>query len=312
MKAAVYKKTNSPFVLLLSEVKKPVPTDSQVLVKIIAASLNAADYRSMGLNNIPENKIFGADIAGIVEAVGKDANKYAIGDEVFGDIMGCGWGGLAEYVAVPESVLASKPVGISFVDTASLPVAAITALQGLREAGGLQAGQRVLIYGAAGGVGSFAVQLAKYFGAEVTAVCSFGNMELVRSLGADRLIDYSGEDFTKTGECYHLIFAVNGKRPLAAYLRALVPGGRLIVAGGAYTQILDTLLWGPVLSLGGKKIKILVAKPCIHDLEFLAGLVEKGKLKPVIDKTYPLTEAPQAMHYLMQGHARGKVVITVA
>lgn len=311
MKAIVYDKHNAPDVLTLREVAKPVPGDDQVLVKVVAVSLNAADYRSMSLGIIPKHKIFGGDIAGRVESIGKNITRFQIGDEVFGDIISSGWGGLAEYVAVTESVLARKPADISFIDTASLPIAGITALQGLRDQGNLQPGQNVLIYGAAGGVGTFAVQLAKVFSAHVTAVCSTRNVELVKSMGADRVIDYTKEDFARIGQRYHVILAVNGKRTMATYMRALHAGGYLVGAGGAFSQIIAMMLAGPILSLGNKKAGILTAKTNKEDLEFLARLVEEGKLKPVIEKIYPLEEAPQAMDYLMQGHARGKVVISI-
>jgi len=311
MKAIIYDKNNTPDVLTLSEFAKPVPGDDQVLVKVITVSLNAADYRSMTLGIIPKNKIFGADIAGRVESVGKSITQFKVGDAVFGDILSSGSGGLAEYVAVPERLLAIKPNAISFTDTASLPIAGITALQGLRDQGKLQTGQNVLIHGAAGGVGTFAVQLANFFGAHVTAVCSARNVELVKSLGADRVIDYSREDFARTGQRYHVILAVNGKRSMPTYIRALLPGGYLVGAGGAFSQIIAMMLIGPILSMGNKKAGILKATANANDLEFLAKLVEEGKLKPVIEKIYPLAQAPEAMHYLMQGHARGKIVISV-
>lgn len=312
MKAVIYDKNNTSDVFTLREIEKPVPNDDQVLVKIMAVSINAADYRSLSIGNIPKSRIFGADIAGKVEAVGGNIKLFKVGDEVFGDILGAGFGGLAEYVAVPERYLATKPAGISFADTASLPIAALTALQGLRDLGKLQAGQNVLIYGAAGGVGTFAVQLAKYFGSQVTAVCSTRNVELVKSLGVDRVIDYTKEDYTKTGERFNVILAVNGKRSMATYLQTLLPGGFLVVAGGAFSQIFDSMFFGPLLSMGSKKVSMLSAKPNRKDLELLAKLVEDGKLKPVIEKVYPLDQAPEAFHYLMQGHARGKVVINVA
>lgn len=312
MKAVIYDKNNKPDMFTVLEIEKPTQNDDQVLVKIMAASINAADYRSLSIGNVPKSRIFGADIAGVVEAVGKNIKLFKAGDEVFADILGAGFGGLAEYVAVPERFLASKPAGISFTDTASLPIAALTALQGLRDLGKIQAGHRVLIHGAAGGVGTFAVQLAKNFGAKVTAVCSTRNVDMVKFLGADCVIDYTKEDYAKTGERFNMIFAVNGKRPLATYLRTLLPGGRLIVAGGAFSQIFSTMFFGPLLSMGDKKVQLLSAKPNRNDLEFLAKLVEEGKLKPVIEKIYSIDEAPKAMHYLMKGHARGKVVINVA
>lgn len=311
MKAVLYQKTGSEHQLTLSEVQQPVPTDDQMLVKIHAASINAADYRSMRMGLIPKSRIFGSDIAGTVEAVGQDVRDFKVGDEVFGDIIHAGWGGLAEYVAVPEGDLAAKPADVSFSDAASLPVAGLTALQGLRKWTNIQPGQKVLIYGAGGGVGTFAVQLAKIFGAQVTAVCGSRNVDLIQSIGADRVLDYTKEDFAKESIQYDLIFAVNGNRPLSTYLKALIPAGSLIVAGGALTQIFASMVFGPLLSIGRKKVRLLSAKPNRADLEFLAGLVAQGKVKPVIDKTVPLEEAPQALNYISQGHARGKVIINV-
>ena len=311
MKAILYDKSAAPDVFSLCEVEKPVPIEGQVLVRIHAASINAADYRSISMGMIPKNRIFGSDVAGTVEAAGSAVRDFKVGDEVFGDIIHAGWGGLAEYVAVPESCLAAKPASISFSDAASLPVAGLTALQGLRKWTDLKPGQKVLIYGAGGGVGTFAVQLAKISGAQVTAVCGPRNVELIQSLGADRVLDYSKEDFAKENLHYDLIYAINGNRPLSAYLRALLPKGVLAVAGGALTQIFSTMLLGPVLSLGGRQVKLLSAKPNRADLETLAGLVAQGRIKPVIDHVYPLEETPQAFEYITQGHARGKVIISV-
>ncbi len=221
MKACVYEKRNTPDVLVYRDVEQPVPGDQEVLVKIHAVAINAADYRSMRMGIIPKKKIFGADIAGRVEAVGKNVTSLKIGDDVFGDISGCGFGGFAEYAAVPENLLASKPASVSFETAAALPMASLTALQALRNQGEIKPGQKVLIYGAGGGVGLFAVQLAKYFGAEVSAVCSAVNGELVRSLGADYVIDYSKEDFAKSSKRYELVLGVNGSRPLSVYKRVL-------------------------------------------------------------------------------------------
>jgi NADPH:quinone reductase-like Zn-dependent oxidoreductase len=311
MKAVVFEKSNSPEVLVYREVEKPVPNDAEVLIKIHAGSINAADYRSIQLGIIPKRKIFGADIAGTVEGIGKSIKKLKVGDEVFGDISGCGFGGFAEYVSVPENVLALKPAGVSFEDAAAVPMAGVTALQGLRDQGQIQSGQRVLIYGAGGGVGTFAVQLAKLFGAEVSAVCSIKNVDLAHSLGADHVIDYAEEDIFNRGEHFDLILAVNGNRPLSVYKRALAPRGIYVMVGGALSQVIPSLLFGTLLSIGGKKMRFLAAKPNPKDLEFLIQLVAEGKLKPVIDRCYPLPETAEAMRYISQGHARGKVVIQV-
>jgi NADPH:quinone reductase-like Zn-dependent oxidoreductase len=291
-------------------VARPVPHNRQVLVRIVAVSINAADYRSLQMGIIPKRKIFGADIAGVVEATGANVHKFKIGDEVFGDISGCGFGGFAEYVSVPENALALKPAQVSFQDAAALPMAAVTALQALRDKGNIQAGHKVLIYGAGGGVGSFAVQLAKCFGAEVTAVCSTANVELVRSLGADHAVDYTKEDILESRQHFDLILAVNGNHPLSVYQRALTSNGVYVVVGGALSQVIKTMLLGGFMSIGNRKMRFLAAKPCARDLEFIVKLVEAGKVKPLIDRCYPLGDTAEAMRYLSQGHARGKVVIT--
>ncbi|MHB1315764.1 MAG: NAD(P)-dependent alcohol dehydrogenase [Christensenellales bacterium] len=311
MKAVVYEKHDAPDVLVLREVEKPVPNDNEVFVKIHAVSVNAADYRSMRMGSIPKKKIFGSDIAGVVEAVGGNVRKYKPGDEVAGDISACGLGGFAEYVAVPETPLAIKPAAVSFEAAAAVPMSAVTALQGLRNLGNIQPGQKVLICGAGGGVGNFAVQLAKYFGAEVTTVCGTRNAALVRSLGADFVVDYTQEDYAKSGKRYDLILAVNGCQPLSAYKRALSPKGTAVIVGGALSQVIKSMLLGPVMSMGGRKIRTLAAKPDAKDLEFAIRLVEEGKIKPVIERRYPLNETAEAVRYLAEGHARGKVIITV-
>jgi NADPH:quinone reductase-like Zn-dependent oxidoreductase len=311
MKAIVYDKSSSANTLVYRDVETPVPSDDQVLVKIVASTVNASDYRSYKMGIIPKRKIFGQDIAGRIEAVGKQVAKFKIGDEVFGDISACGMGGFAEYVAVPETPLALKPQSVSFVTAATLPMAAVTALQGLRNSGQIKSGQKVLIYGAGGGVGNFAVQLAKYYGADVTAICGEKNVETIMSLGADRVINYLREDFTKDKTKYDLILVVNGTNPLSAYMRALAPKGICVVVGGGLSQVLKTTVFGGLLSLGSKKIRVLVGKPNVKDLEFVIGLAEEGKIYPIIDRTYPLSETVEAMRYISQGHARGKVVLQV-
>jgi NADPH:quinone reductase-like Zn-dependent oxidoreductase len=260
---------------------------------------------------IPKKKIFGADIAGRVEAVGKNVKKFRIGDEVFGDLAQCGFGGFAEYAAAPEELLALKPAGISFETAAAVPMASVTALQALRK-GGIQPGQKVLIYGAGGGVGTFAVQLAGYFGAEASAVCGPKNAEIVKSLGAARVIDYTKENLETEGRRYDLVLAVNGRNPLSTYKNALTPQGGCIFIGGALSQIIKAMILGPILSVGGKKIKVLSAKPSAEDLSFIVRLVEEGRIKPVIDRRYPLRDAAEAMRYLGAGHGQGKVVLEVA
>ncbi len=311
MKAVVYDRRNSPDILAIRDVEKPVPQDNEVLVKIHAVSLNAADYRSMQMGIIPKRKIFGADIAGRVEEVGKNIGNFKVGDEVFGDIARSGFGGLAEYAAAPERLLALKPFNVSFEDAAAVPMAAVTALQALRDLGNIQKGQKVLICGAGGGVGNFAVQLAKYFGAEVTAVCSTENAELARSIGANFVIDYKKEDFTKSGKHYDLVLAVNGNHSLFAYRRILTSHGIFVMAGGALAQLFSTIIFGSLLSIGNKKIRHLSTKHNRKDLELVMKLVEAGKVKPIIDRRYSLDQAADAMRYVSKGHARGKVIITV-
>lgn len=325
MKAVVYTQYGSPDVLQLEEVEKPASADNEVLVKVHAVALNYADWglltgkpfmvRLMAGGVLkPKNKILGADIAGRVEAVGKNASHFQPGDEVFGDISGGGWGGFAEYVSVPENVLVRKPANVTFEEAAAVPLAAVTALQGIRDKGQIQPGQKVLINGASGGVGSFAVQIAKSFGTEVTAVCSTGKMEMVRSIGADHIIDYTKEDFTQNGRHYDLIIGANGYHPLSDYKRALAPGGTYVCTGGTLAQVFQAMLLGPLMSVSGdKKLGSMgVAKPNQKDLAFLKTFLEAGKIVPVIDKCYPLRETAAAFRYLGEGHARGKVVVTLA
>ena len=323
MKAIVCTKYGPPDALQLQEVAKPTPKEDEVLVKVHAASVNAYDWHLLtadiflvrlmggGLRR-PKVAIPGVDIAGRIEAAGSNVKQFRPGDEVFGDISACGNGGFAEYVSVPENALALKPATLSFEEAAAVPMAAVTALQGLRDEGRIQAGQKVLINGASGGVGTFAVQIAKAFGAEVTAVCSTRNLDLARTLGADRVIDYTKEDFTRNGQTYDLILAANGYHPLSAYKRALTPQGIYVMAGGKPGQIFQAMLLGSWMSEnGGKKLGGFTARANQKDLVMLKELVEAGKVVPVIDKRYSLSEAAEALRYLGAGHARGKVVITV-
>ena len=322
MKAMVYTHYGSPDVLQLKEVEKPTPKDNEVLIRIHAASANDADRHLLRGNPFllrfaygllkPKWQILGSDIAGHVEAVGKNVREFQPGDEVFGDVSGCGLGGFAEYVAVPEHVVAPKPENMTFEQAAAVPMAAVTALQGLRDKGQLQPGHKVLIHGASGGVGTFAVQIAKAFDAEVTAVCSRRKLDMVRLLGADHVIDYTQEDFTKNGERYDLILAANGDRSIFEYKRALAPKGMYVVIGGSMTQIFQAMLLGPLLSrFGSQKMGNVLARPNQNDLAFLKELLEVGNVVPVIDRWYPLSETAEAIRYLEAGHARGKVVITV-
>ncbi len=311
MKAVVYTKKGSPEKLVYCEVDKPVPNDNEVLVKIHAVSLNAADYRSMKLGIIPKRKIFGADVAGSVESAGKNITQFKPGDEVMGDLASFGFGGLAEYVAVSEKALIIKPAHISFEDGATLPLAGFTALQALRDKGKIQKGHKVLIVGSAGSVGPFAVQLARYYKAEITGVCSTKNIQQTLTLGADHVIDYTKEDFLRTNNRYDLILGINGSYPLLAYRKILTPKGRYVMIGGSLSQIFKSLVFGRLLSLGSKKMTSLSAKANKKDLNFLAALMENGSIKPVIDRRYTLNQAAEAMHYLSQGHSTGKVVVTI-
>jgi NADPH:quinone reductase-like Zn-dependent oxidoreductase len=311
MKAVIYNKKGAPEKLSLREIDKPVPGDNEVLIRVHAVSLNAADYRSMKLGIIPERRIFGADVTGTVESVGKNINFFKPGDEVMGDLASYGFGGLAEYVAAPEKALVPKPQNISFETAATLPLAGITALQALRNEGDIQKGDKVLIVGSSGSVGPFAVQLAKYFGAGVTGVCSTGNMNQTLSIGADHVIDYTKENPLGGNEHYNIILGINGNYPLFACRRSLAPGGRYVMVGGSFSQIFRSLLFGWLLSSGSRKMKSLTAKPNRQDLEFLANLLENGTIRPVIDRRYTLDKTAEAMNYLSKGHAKGKVVILV-
>ncbi len=311
MKAVVYNKKGSPDRLIYCDVDKPVPDENEILIKVCAVALNAADYRSMKIGIIPKRKIFGADITGIIESVGKNITLFKPGDEVMGDLASYGFGGLAEYVTTTEPALIIKPGSISFEEGAALPMAAMTALQALRNIGKIQKGQKVLIVGSAGGVGTFAIQLARYFETEVTGVCSSNNVQQTIDLGAHHVVDYTKEDFTKRNQLYDIILGINGDYSLLSYKRALTPGGTYIMVGGSLSQIFKSLLFGWTLSFGSKKMKSLSAKASKPDLEYLANLLDKGILKPVIDRHYSLAEAPEAMTYLSQGHSTGKVVINI-
>jgi len=324
MKAIVYTQYGPPDVLQFTEVEKPTPKKNEILVKVHSASANAYDWhllrakpflvRFMGGGFFsPKNRILGADIAGQVEAVGQDVKKFHVGDEVFGDNAAHGAGGFAEYVSAPESAMALKPINLTFAQAAAVPMAGVTALQGLRDFGKIQPGQTVLINGASGGVGTFAIQIAKFFGAHVTAVCSTRNVGQARSLGADRVIDYTQEDFTKLRERYDLILAVNGYHSIAAYKRALVPTGSYLMAGGSTAQIFEALLLAPWFSMTGtQKMGTVSCTPNQKDLIFLKELIEAGKVVPVIDRSYPLSKAADAIRYLEEGHTKGKIIITIA
>ena len=323
MKAIVYQKYGSPDVLELKDVEKPTPKDNEVLVKVHATSIVFSDLafvrgkpflvRMMGSGLLkPKQKILGVDVAGRVEAVGASAKQFHPGDEVFGDLSGCGRGCYAEYVCAPENALALKPANCSFEEAAAVPESAVVALQGLRDKGRIQPGQKVLVNGASGGIGTFAVQIAKSFGAEVTGVCGTRNLDMVRSIGADHVIDYTQQDFTKNGERYDLILATAGYRSIFDYKRALSPRGIHVVTGGSMAQIFQPMLIGPWITMtGSKKMVNLSVRPNQDDLVVMKELIEAGKVKPVIDRCYTLSEISEALRYYDEGHARGKVVITL-
>jgi len=319
MKAVVRTRYGPPDLLQFTEVEKPAPKGNEVLIRLYAASINPLDLFAMrgaplirvipGLST-PKPQILGCDIAGRVEAVGAHATQFQPGDEVFG-VTGFSGGGLAEYACAAEDKLALKPANLSYEDAAAAPVAAITALQGLRDRGRIRQGQKVLIDGASGGVGTFAVQIAKSFGAEVTAVCSTRNVDTARSIGADHVIDYTREDFTRSGQRYDLIMGVNAHHSIFDYRRALSQDGVLVLVGGSIVQVLLAALLGPLLSLiGSKKTRFFIGNINQKDLGVLKDLLAAGRVAPVIDRRYPLSEVAEALRYLEQRHARGKVIIT--
>jgi NADPH:quinone reductase-like Zn-dependent oxidoreductase len=333
MKAIVCPKYGSPDVLQFKEVATPVPKTNEVLVKVHAASLNAADFETMrGVFIVrmvapfrPFHRILGTDIAGRVEAVGNAVTQFRPGDEVWADLAAHGWGALAEYVCVPEEALRPKPESMTFEEAAAYPQAAVLALQNLQgvrsasptpialDMGPVEPGQKVLINGAGGGVGTFAVQLAKYFGAEVTGVDSAKKLDMLRSIGADHVIDYTQEDFTKNGQQYDLILGVVANRSIYDYRRALSSEGTFVYVGGTTSAIFQSLILGPLISRRStQKMGIVLGQPNNkEDMDFLAELFEAGNVVPVIDRNYPLSETPEAMRYLENGHALGKVVINV-
>lgn len=330
MKAIVLNKYGSPDNLELREVEKPVPKDNEVLVKVHAASVNSWDWDLLkGIpfaNRVmfglfkPKNVIMGCDISGRVREVGSRVKQLQKGDEVFGDISGCGMGGFAEYVSVPEDILALKPKNMTFEGAAAISHTGVLALQGLRNKGHIQEGQKVLINGAGGGSGTFALQIAKLFGAEVTCVDSSGKLDMLRSMGADHVIDYQQEDFTENGPVYDLILDVVTYRSIFEYKRALSPNGIYVMfGGGSYDRVFQVILLGPLISMAeslmggqaGKKMGILMHKPNKKDLDFLTELFENGKIVPVIDKCYPLSEVAEALRYFGEGLVKGKVVVTM-
>jgi NADPH:quinone reductase-like Zn-dependent oxidoreductase len=323
LKAITYHRYGSPEVLEFQEVDQPVVHDDDVLVRVRAASANPRDWHFMrglpafmrlqfGLRQ-PKNSGLGSDVAGQVEAVGGNVTRFRPGDEVYADVVA---GGFAEYTSVPEAFLAPKPANLTFEQAAAVPLAALTALQGLRDHGRVQPGQRVLVIGAAGGVGSFAVQLAKWLGAEVTGVCSTRNLDLVRSLGADHVVDYTQGDFTRGGQRYDLVLQLAGTRSPSDLRRVLTPTGTLLLSSGEsdgrligpVDRIIKALLLRPFTR---QRLVPFEAKRSSQDLQLMTELIEAGTVTPVIDRTYPLSDVPEAIRYLEEGHARGKVVVTV-
>jgi NADPH:quinone reductase-like Zn-dependent oxidoreductase len=322
LKAITYHRYGSPDVLEFEEVDEPVVKDDEVLVRVRAASVNPRDWhymrglpylmRPVGLR-IPKDGGFGSDVAGQVEAVGRTVTRFRPGDAVFAHVPK---GAFAEYAGVSESVLGLKPANLTFEQAAAVPLAALTALQGLRDQGRTQSGQSVLIIGASGGVGTFAVQIAKTFGADVTGVCSTRNVDMVRSIGADHVIDYTQEDFTQSGQKYDIVFQLAGTRSPSACRRALTSNGTLVLSSGEsdgrWIGPLDRIIKAVALSpFVGQRLGTFEAKGSNDDLQVLKELIESGRVSPVIDRTYPLRETPEAIRYLETGHARGKVVITV-
>jgi NADPH:quinone reductase-like Zn-dependent oxidoreductase len=313
MKAFVSEKYGPPEMLRMAEVKKPSPAADEALVKVLAVSVNPADWRSMRAKPFfsratlgllrPKHRILGGDIAGRVEAVGSDVNQFKPGDEVYANLLDHGNGGFAEYVSVPVEAMSFKPANLSFEEAAAVPMAGGTALQGLRHHGEIRAGQRVLINGASGGIGTFAVQIAKSYGSEVTGVTSTRNIDLVGSLGADHVVDYTTTDFFRSGRRYDLILDTIGNLSVRDLRRALVEGGQAAVVG--FTSVAKLI---GVSLRGGRDIAIVSAHVVTTDLEYIANLIEAGKVRPHIDRRYPFADIPAAISYLEQGHARGKVV----
>lgn len=312
MKAVLYNKKNQkPNRLIYCDIEKPEPLDDQVLIKICSVSLNASDYRAMNMGFIPNNGIFGADISGIIEAVGSAVTGFSIGESVIGCLQHYGSGGLAEYVAVSEKAIIKKPEHISYEDASTIPVAGVTAIYALRNKGQIKKGDRVLIVGSSGSVGTFAVQLAKYFGAEVTGVCSTNNIEQTKILGADYVIDYTEDKFLNQGKYYDIILGINGNYPILSYYKSLTKNGKFIMVGGGIPQILKSIFLGWTLSFGRKKIMFSAAWELNDDIKLLAQLIEKNIIKPVINRRYTLEQAPEAMMFGSQGHSSGKIVINI-
>ncbi len=322
MKAVICTKYGPPEVLELKEVEKTTPKDNEVLVKVVAASVNVEDLdfltgRAWSARFVgplkPKYKILGFDMAGRVESVGRNVKQFKPGDEVFGELFRYGFGAFAEYVCAPEKALVLKPASMTFEQAATVPSRAIIALQGLRDKRQIQPGQKVLINGAGGGVGPFAVQIAKYYGAEVTGVDNPKKLDMLRSIGADHVIDYTKEDFTKNGQHYDLILDIAGYHSIFDYKRALSPNGIYAIVGGSRFTIFQAVFLGPLISItGSKKMGLMAWKPNKkEDLDFIKELLESGKVVPVIDSCYPLRDVAEALRFFEEGQPQGKIVITV-
>ena len=319
MKAIVYTKYGTPDVLEIQQIDKPVLQEDEVLIKVFAVSLNdwdlgllEGDFVNRMLNGIrqPKIKILGSDVAGRIESVGRNVKKFRVGDDVFGDLSGR-WGGFAEYVCAREDALALKPPSMSFVQAAAIPHAGMLAVQGLIDKGKIRSGQKVLINGAGGGVGTFAVQLGKLFGVEMTGVDSNAKLDMLRAIGFDHVIDYKSEDFTNNGQRYDLILDAKTNRSIFSYARALRPGGTYVTVGGSIARLLQILILAPLVSLITKKKILIVALKPNKDLAYLSKLFEEGKVKPLIDGPYPLDEVPKAVRLFGKGLHKGKVVFTL-
>ncbi|MGB3827378.1 MAG: NAD(P)-dependent alcohol dehydrogenase [Ornithinimicrobium sp.] len=321
MKAVIAPTYGGPETLEVRDVDTPTPEADEVLIRVHAASLNAADWHvlradpffvrmSFGLRR-PKIKGLGADVAGVVEAVGEAVTEYRVGDEVLGELGACGFGACAEYVAAPTKYLTHKPAEITFAQAASLPMAGVTALQALRDQAGVQPGESVLIHGASGGVGSFAIQIAKTLGARVSALGSAGKMAQMSALGADEVIDYTTTDAFAGGRTWDVIIGVNGFRPLSTYRAALNPGGRYLMIGGTGKQMFQGVVLGRLASRGGKSLGSVMAKVSPERLSAVARMAQSGQLKTVIDRTFPLAESADALRHLEEGHSHGKTIVSV-
>ncbi len=321
MQAVITPSYGGPDTLELRDIPRPTPGEGEVLIKVHAASLNAADWHvlradpffvrmSFGLRR-PKIKGLGADVAGVVEAIGPSVTDYAVGDEVLGELGSCGFGACAEFVSAPTRFLTLKPAEISFAQAAALPMAGVTALQALRDQAKVQPGESVLIHGASGGVGSFAIQIAKALGAHVTAVGSAGKMEQMSALGADEVIDYTSSDAFADGRKWDVILGINGFRPLKTYRSALNPSGRYLMIGGTGKQMFQGVVLGRFLSRGGKSLGPVMASVSAEKLTTIAAMAQRGELTAVIDRTFPLAESSDAMRHLEAGHSHGKTIVAV-